>query len=163
MDQRQLNSGLKGRTAKLTESNKQLVKFGLIGVLAVLTDLCMYWTFLNVLPEKAFGGWLGNEVLAKGMSFLCGLLVTYQFNKRWTWRKKDRSNKRLVKFMLTYGISLVLNVSINTGALKVLLGNEAFAGVPFKYFIAFVIATGVCATFTFLGQKFWIFRVKEAE
>ena len=159
MDQRQLNSVLKGRTAKLTESNKQLVKFGLIGVLAVLTDLCMYWVFLNVLPEKAFG-WVGNEVLAKGMSFLCGLLVTYQFNKRWTWRTKDRSNKRLVKFMLTYGISLVLNVVINTGALKVLLGNETFAGVPFKYFIAFVIATGVCATFTFLGQKFWIFRTK---
>ena len=123
----------------------------------------MYWVFLNVLPEKVFGGMVGNEVLAKGMSFLCGLLVTYQFNKRWTWRKKDRSNKRLVKFMLTYSISLVLNVLINTGALKVLLGNEAFAGVPFKYFVAFVIATGVCATFTFLGQKFWIFRVKEVE
>jgi len=158
VDNRQLNSGLKGRTAKLTESNKQLVKFGLIGVLAVLTDLCMYWTFLNVLPEKAFGGMVANEVLAKGMSFLCGLLVTYQFNKRWTWRKKDRNNRRLVKFMLTYGISLVLNVTINSGALKVLHGNEVFAPLPSKYLIAFVIATGVCATFTFLGQKFWIFR-----
>jgi hypothetical protein len=32
------------------------------------------------------------------------------------------------------------------------------AEVPFKYFIAFAGATGFCATFNFLGQKFWIFK-----
>ena len=148
-------------TVALSESQKQLVKFGLIGVLAVLTDLSTYWLFLNSLPEQLTVGSVRNEVVAKALSFLCGLLVTYQLNKRWTWRRKDRSNRRLVKFMLTYGISLVLNVTINTGMLELLHHQDPFTALPFKYFIAFVVATGVCASFTFVGQKFWIFREGE--
>ena len=142
----------------LSESRKQLTKFVLIGILAVLTDLAMYWVFLNTLPEQVLPGAMGNEVLAKTLSFLSGLMVTYHLNKRWTWRRKDRSSSRFVKFLLTYGVSLVLNVTLNAALLRLLLGHEQFAPLPNKYFIAFVGATGVCATFTFLGQKLWIFR-----
>jgi len=145
----------------LTGSQKQLVKFGLIGVVAVFTDLCMYWVFLNLLPENVISGSVRNEVVAKALSFVCGLMVTYHLNKRWTWRRKDRSNRRLVKFMTAYGISLLLNVAINTGALELLHHQEPFTALPFKYVIAFVLATGICASFTFVGQKFWIFRTKE--
>ena len=60
--------------------------------------------------------------------------------------------------MLTYGISLVLNVVINTGMLELLHRQPPFTNLPYKYFIAFAVATGLCASFTFLGQKFWIFR-----
>ncbi|MBK7384464.1 MAG: GtrA family protein [Flavobacteriales bacterium] len=142
----------------LSESRKQITKFVLIGMLAVLTDLAMYWVFLNNLPEQVLPGTLGNEVLAKALSFLCGLMVTYHLNKRWTWRRKDRSNRRFMKFLLTYGVSLVLNVSLNAGLLHLLYGYESLAFLPNKYFIAFAGATGVCATLTFLGQKLWIFR-----
>lgn len=146
------------RPKEFTETNKQLTKFAFIGGLAVLTDLCAYWVFLNVLPEGALPGGLGNEPLAKTLSFLCGLMVTYHLNKRWTWRKKDHSNKRFAKFMFAYGISLVLNVGINSGLLHVLHGESLFAALPYKYFIAFAGATGFCAAFNFLGQKFWIFN-----
>lgn len=144
------------------EGNKQIVKFGFIGVLAVLTDLAAYWVFLQVLPDMNVVGAFGNEALAKTLSFLCGLMVTYHLNKRWTWRRKDRSDRRLVKFMLTYGFSLVMNVSINTGLLHLLHTKEWLASVPNKYFVAFAGATGFCSVFNFLMQKFWVFRVKGA-
>jgi putative flippase GtrA len=146
------------RPKEFTETNKQLTKFAFIGGLAVLTDLAMYWVFLHSLPENILPGTLGNEALSKTLSFLCGLMVTYQLNKRWTWRRRDRSNRRLVKFMLTYGVSLVLNVAINSGLLQLLHKQDLFAGLPYKYLIAFVGATGFCAAFNFLGQKFWIFK-----
>lgn len=146
------------RPKHFSETNKQLTKFAFIGGLAVLTDLGAYWVFLNTLPENALPGALGNEALAKTLSFLCGLMVTYHLNKRWTWRRRDRSNLRFAKFMLTYGVSLLLNVGINSGLLQVLHAREVFADVPYKYLIAFVGATGFCATFNFLGQKFWIFK-----
>ncbi|MCW5899844.1 MAG: GtrA family protein [Flavobacteriales bacterium] len=145
----------------LPESNKQLVKFGFIGVLAVLTDLSAYWVFLNTLPENAMPGALGNEALAKTMSFLCGLMVTYHLNKRWTWRRRDRNDRRLVKFMLTYGFSLLLNVGINSGLLHALHNWDLLAEVPNKYLVAFIGATGFCSAFNFMGQKFWIFRSRE--
>jgi putative flippase GtrA len=158
VDDRPLSTFGETLTGRLTETNKQLVKFVFIGGFAVLTDLAFYYLFLNILPERAFGGWVENEALAKSLSFLCGLSVTYQFNKRWTWRRKDRSNRRLVKFLMLYGVSLVLNVSLNTFFLYELHENALLEAVPFKYFVAFVGATGICAASTFVGQKFWIFR-----
>lgn len=143
----------------LSENKKQLTKFILIGMLAVLTDLACYTALLQVITKNVFGV-LDNEAICKTLSFLCGLSVTYYLNKRWTWRRKDRSNRRLVKFMLTYGISLVLNVSINSLLLWVLHTQSSFAAVPNKYFIAFIGATGFCSAFNFIGQKFWIFKNK---
>lgn len=142
----------------LTENKKQLTKFVLIGVLAVLTDLVCYYLLLNLIPADAAWLPLDNEAVCKTLSFLCGLSVTYWFNKRWTWRRKDRNNRRLVKFLLTYGVSLVLNVGINSALLHLLHTQSSLAGVPNKYFVAFVGATGFCSVMNFLGQKFWIFR-----
>lgn len=35
--------------------------------------------------------------------------------------------------------------------------------LPFKYLIAFVGATGMSAVVIFVGQKFWVFRVRGME
>lgn len=143
---------------RLTETKKQLTKFIFIGGLAVLTDLACYYAFLQALPDALFPAPLNNEAVAKTLSFLCGLSVTYQLNKRWTWRRKDRSNRRLVKFLGLYGVSLVLNVSMNGLFLWVLHQHDTWSWVPRKYLMAFVGATGICAVFNFVGQKFWIFK-----
>ena len=159
MAERQLSAGLRALIER--ESNKQLIKFVFIGGFAVLTDLACYYLFLQLFPEGAGFGWLQNEMIAKSLSFLCGLSVTYQFNKRWTWRRKDKNNRRLLNFMLLYGVSLLLNVGLNSYFLTTLHARPMFAEVPNKYLVAFVGATGICAAFTFVGQKFWIFRSPE--
>jgi putative flippase GtrA len=151
------------RAKALSENKKQLTKFVLIGGLAVLTDLACYYIFLNLFPADAFGETLDNEAVSKSLSFLCGLSVTYWFNKRWTWRRKDRDTGRLMRFLLIYGISLLLNVGINSGLLHLLHTQAWLAEVPFKYFFAFAGATGSCSVFNFVGQKFWIFRPGEEE
>ncbi|MBX2978516.1 MAG: GtrA family protein [Flavobacteriales bacterium] len=144
----------------MPETNKQVSKFAFIGGLAVLTDLSCYGLLLNTLPPDVLPGELGNEALAKTLSFLCGLLVTYYFNKRWTWRQTDRDTKRLMRFMATYGVSLLLNVGMNSALLKVLHGVDLLAFVPHKYLVAFAGATGFCAAFNFVAQKYWVFKTK---
>lgn len=151
------------RAKALSENKKQLTKFVLIGGLAVLTDLACYYVFLNSLPPHAFPPPVSNEAVSKTLSFLCGLSVTYWFNKRWTWRRKDRDNRRLVKFLMTYGVSLLLNVGINSGLLYLLHTQPVFADVPYKYLIAFVGATGFCSAFNFVMQKFWVFKLGDEE
>lgn len=151
------------RAKALSENKKQLTKFVLIGGLAVLTDLAFYYVFLNLIPADSFTPPLTNEAVSKCLSFLCGLSVTYWFNKSWTWRQKDRDNARLMRFLLVYGISLALNVGINSGLLDLLHSQAVLARVPYKYFVAFAGATGACSAFNFLGQKFWIFRPGEVD
>jgi len=144
----------------LPELNKQLIKFTLIGILAVLTDLLFYFIFLQIIPEKVLS-FLSTEALSKGLSFICGIFVTYNLNKYWTWRQRDRSHTRLIKFSSLYSASLLLNVTVNSVTLYALHNFENLAFLPKKYLIAFVAATGSSAMFNFVGQKFWVFKPGE--
>lgn len=154
----------------LPDIQKQLVKFFIIGVLATLVDLMIYYILLQLIPVFELDFDLvgeqfnpNNKDLSKSMSFVIGSLVTYNLNKFWTWKQKDRSNKRFVKFYTLYGVSLMINVFMNKLALYILHENELFMELPYKFLIAFVFATGVSAVFNFAGQKLWVFSVKEEE
>lgn len=138
---------------------KQLIKFTLIGILAVIVDLIFYYILLNALPEKLFST-LSNEAFSKGLSFICGMTVTYVLNKFWTWKKNNRSRKRIAKFSFLYGLSLLINVGVNTVLLFTLYEFKLLIDLPNKYLIAFIGATGVSACVNFIGQKFWVFNSK---
>jgi putative flippase GtrA len=140
----------------ISDLKKQLIKFTLIGFSAVLVDLSCYYLFLQILPEKPLG--IANEALAKAISFVCGMAVTYSFNKYWTWKETNRSRLRLIKFSALYGTSLVFNVGVNSLLIFLLYRYSFFAAIPYKYFIAFAGATGFSSLINFTGQKFWVFR-----
>lgn len=146
---------------EISPLKKQLVKFTLIGLLAVSVDLLCYFILLNTLPEKLFQA-VGNEALSKSISFMCGMTVTYFLNKFWTWKKKDRSHKRMVKFVILYGVALLINVGTNSALLYILHQYRNFVDLPFKYLIAFVGASGLSASFSFMGQKFWVFKTSNS-
>ena len=145
---------------EITPLKKQLVKFTLIGLLAVSVDLLCYFILLNIFPEKMFQA-IGNEAVSKSISFVCGMTVTYFLNKFWTWKKKDRSHKRMVKFVLLYGIALLINVGTNSALLYILHQYKNFVDLPFKYLIAFIGASGLSASVSFMGQKFWVFKTSD--
>lgn len=136
---------------------KQLIKFILIGILAVVVDLICYYFLLRLLPEKAFSE-ISNEAFAKTISFLCGLNVTYIFNKSWTWKHNNKSSKRFGKFIILYSFSLLINVFMNSFFLRILQKNVSFTAIPYKYFVAFLGATLLSASFNFIGQKVWVFK-----
>lgn len=139
-----------------SQLEKQVIKFTLVGIAAVLTDLGCYYVLLNVFPERIFTV-IDNEALAKGISFVCGIFVTYNFNKLWTWGTKGRNHKRFVKFILLYGCSLAVNVAVNSSMLYLLHKYRGIIDLPHKYLIAFIGATGVSAVLNFIGQKYWVF------
>jgi len=141
----------------ISELKKQIIKFGLIGFLAVFVDMGIYYLLLNSFPESMKDA-AYPEVIAKSLSFMCGTFVTYNLNKMWTWRKRDKSNSRFAKFMLLYGASMLVNVAINSLLLFVLHEYQHIFDLPNKYFIAFVGATGTSAMLNFAGQKIWVFR-----
>jgi putative flippase GtrA len=161
---------MKYNLKKLPESNKQAIKFVIIGLLAVLTDILCYFIVLNLLPEKVFT--LDNEIIAKAISFLFGFTVTYTLNNRWTWRKNDHKKSRILKSLILYSFSLGLNVSLNSLFLFLLrdkgfidyfpfnLSSELFLLIGIEvgaHLYAIVLTTGLTAIFNFLGQKFWVF------
>jgi putative flippase GtrA len=148
------------KASELPDLHKQLIKFTLIGIFAVLVDLVFYYTFLNTLPQKS-SLLVNNEDISKTLSFVCGALVTYNLNKFWTWKQKNRSNTRFIKFFSLYLVSLIINVGVNKGSLIALTSLSFLEPIPFKYFFAFLAATGFSAIFNFAGQKMWVFSEKK--
>jgi putative flippase GtrA len=155
------------RATNLPDIQKQLIKFFVIGVFASLVDLLFYYIMLQFIPvfevDLNFVGTVfhpDNKDLSKTISFILGSLVTYNLNKYWTWKQKDRSHKRFVKFYTLYAFSLIINVFANKLALFILTENASFEWVPMKFLVAFVFATGTSAVFNFVGQKLWVFSSK---
>lgn len=121
-----------------TTLKKQLFKFAIAGVIAVLTDLIVYYVLI---------GSYGHS-FSKGVSFLIGTFVSFVINKFWTFNKDDEVKKDLFKFLTLYGGSLCANIVVNS---QVLIYSSSVI-------VAFVFATGMSMTINFIGQKWWVFK-----
>jgi putative flippase GtrA len=144
---------------------KQITKFFIIGVSAVLVDLVIYY-FLSDLMSV-------NTDISKACGFMVGTVYTYYLNKRWTWRHTEKSNKGMVvTFGMVYAVSFVFNILINKYGLLWLPDKNVFLEMTIdtnKYtlfafkggkFLAFFFATATSAVINFLGQKFLVFNKK---
>lgn len=143
---------------------KQLAKFGIIGVTAVCIDLVVYYCLLYAFNDE-------NTTIAKIGGFIAGTIFTYMLNKLWTWNERGRSTARFMKFLGLYAVSMVINVGVNEGMLflipdyDVALNLIDEAGmIPFMFsfkldrLVAFGAAVVLTSAFTFIGQKFWVFK-----
>jgi putative flippase GtrA len=141
---------------------KHVSKFFIIGVLAVMIDFTVYYllsVFLSVDISKVLG-------------FISGSAFTYYFNKIWTWRHKEKTNRNmLIRFGVIYGVSLICNVLINKYMLALIPDyyfsatisdtqhvTHTIAAFKTDKMIAFFIATLFSAVFNFTGQKYWVFK-----
>lgn len=118
---------------------KELIRFLLGGGSAVVVDFTTYQILL------ASGIALGP---AKALSFLFGSFVGFLINKLWTFESKGFSQKEIIRYVLLYSGTAVINSAINK--LTLLLISVSAAG--------FLCATGVSTVLNFLGQKYFVFH-----
>jgi putative flippase GtrA len=144
---------------------KQITKFFIIGVSAVLVDFIIYYLLSDLLSVQLD--------VSKAVGFMVGTVYTYFLNKMWTWRHTEKSNKGMViKFGLVYAVSFVFNILINKYGLVLIdefdvslncnfvKTNELTTLFSIKghKFLAFFLATLVSAVINFIGQKFLVFK-----
>jgi putative flippase GtrA len=122
----------------MSKIKKELLRFLVAGFSAVGTDILIYYILLNFLTPN----------ISKGISFIGGTIVAYFINKYWTFEKKGKSYREIIKFATLYSITLGLNI----------LTNELVMNSIKIVLIAFIIATVVSTVVNFIGQKWWVFR-----
>lgn len=88
--------------------------------------------------------------VAKGLSYLCGMLFGFWGNKLWTFESKERSATEPLLYVLIYATTLGINIGINRLVLSL-------AGDKFRL-VGFVLATGTTTVANFIGMKFLAFR-----
>lgn len=145
------------------QASKQLTKFVISGILAVAVDFTAYFALSQFLDPS----------FSKAISFCSGMVVTYNMNKFWTWKQPEKNNKRLLLFSLLYAVALLVNVGTNNLMLSTLPNytfsfllnsdtNEIVQSIVIGVdkLIAFLIATVASVAITYVGQKYWLFKVK---
>lgn len=124
-----------------TKLKKQIKMFLVAGFSAVATDMSVYYLLFTFLDHSS----------AKAISFISGTVVAYILNKYLTFEQKRKSYSEMLRFGILYVTTLGVNVAVNKVSLILLSG---------WIFIAFLLATGTSTVLNFLGQKFWVFKVK---
>ncbi len=121
----------------------QFIKFNLVGVINTLVDFLVFTLLTAALHV--------NYLPAKVVSYSCGLINSYAFNSRWTFRAENRrTKKQKALFVLVNLVALCVSL----GAMWVLknkLGVESD-------FLCNVVATPLSLVVNFVGNKLIVFR-----
>jgi len=75
---------------------KQAVKFGVVGIANTLLTLVIIWVM-----TKHFGC---VELLANFVGYIIGLINSYIWNRKWTFRSKSDWKKSAIRFLIVFGI-----------------------------------------------------------
>lgn len=127
---------------------REISIFLVVGTLTVLIDLALYRGLLA----------LGTPLsVAKAAGFIIGTVFAYLANRFWTFGNRGAQSNEIERFILVYGISLIVNVGINTAALALLPAEPEFIH------LAFLLATGASACTNFAGMKLFVFASGDRE
>ncbi|MFR3906992.1 MAG: GtrA family protein, partial [Christensenellales bacterium] len=90
------------RKKELKDGIVQLVKYNIVGVINTLVDFLVY-QLLTYLGMK--------YAIAQCISYSCGILNSYFFNSRWTFKRDSgRSKKEFIYFVAVNLVSMGLSV-----------------------------------------------------
>ena len=130
------------------EPLKQFIKFNVVGILNTAIDLLVFALFNSVF---GFG-----DVLSKTVSYSCGVLNSYLWNSRWTFKQEQKRTKR--EFLLFVLVNLV-----SYGAsLAILYACRTWFGIE-NGTVRNLIATPVSVVINFIGNKLFVFPKRETK
>ncbi len=89
---------------------RQVLRFGIVGVLGAVVDFSVYLLALHL--------GLGTYV-ARTLSFVCGTATAYVLNRRWAFRVEGGA-RRVVGFSILYSTTFLVIIGVNAAALAVL-------------------------------------------
>jgi putative flippase GtrA len=117
---------------------RRILRFAVVGTLSVAIDFTGYWLLNGTFSPH----------VAKGISFLLGMIVGFVGNKFWTFESQQRSASEPAIYFLLYAITLLVNIAINAVLLDFTTGKV----------FAFLAATGTTTILNYLGLRLLAFR-----
>lgn len=156
---------------KKGKSLLQLIKFALVGASNTLVDMIVN-TGLSFLLRLFFAGdWI--YYLAKTVGYACGILNSYFFNSRWTFREERRRDRRekisfvavnLIVLGISYGLIALFKDVFHWGEWWMGLGlPEGLTKVVGGELFCSLLATCICIPVNFILNKLFVFKGKKEE
>lgn len=122
------------------QTHGQFLRFATVGVISNVL------LFLAYLALTKLG--MGHKV-AMSILYLIGIMQTFVFNKRWSFKYQGTVSTALIRYWIVYASGYFLNLFV----LMILVDQLGF---PHQLVQGVMIL--VLAILIFLAQKFWVFR-----
>lgn len=119
----------------------QFVKFGLVGVSNTLITAGVIALLLKV--------FLLSDLQANLVGYAAGLVNSFVWNRRWTFRSKSKIKDTVLKFMLIFVVSYV----VQWGVVSLLLRISNV-----EPYVCHLLGMVVYTVFNFLLNKFYTFK-----
>ena len=120
---------------------KQFLKFISVGLFSTLINYLVFYTLFALFNV--------NYLVASGTGYIVGVYSGFALNKGWTFGVVSNSNYLLVKYFITYIISLIMGLIL----LRFLV---VYLGIIVEGANVIVIGFTTCSNF--IGIKFWVFE-----
>lgn len=118
----------------------QIIRYGIVGLVSNAIGYLLYIIFT----------WIGfGPKLAMTLLYCIGVIQTFVFNKRWSFRFLGAATPALVRYASMYAIGYGVNFLT-----MLLLVDQV--GFPHQLVMAGLVF--FMAIFFFVGQKYWVFR-----
>ncbi len=158
--------------AKRSEGKKSLVqfiKFALVGASNSAVDYVVSFIVTKLLRLITAGGWV--KYAAKIIGYACGVLNSYIWNSRWTFREERKQDKReiisfiavnLTVLLVSLGLIFLFNNVFNIDDwwnassfpqwLKSIIDGELFCTL---------LSTVICIPLNFILNKLFVFKAED--
>jgi putative flippase GtrA len=120
---------------------REPIRFLLAGAVVNATDYGVYLLLIHFLSFSA----------SKAISFTCAGIAGYGINKYWTFKHGPASYAEVGRYVVINFLALGVNVLTNQIILAVRPGSVLFA---------LIAASAAAGVLTFIGFKWWVFRVQ---
>jgi putative flippase GtrA len=120
---------------------KQAIKYGIVGAGNTLLSLCVIWVMMKVLGYSA--------VASNITGYAAGILNSFVWNKRWTFKSSDTWAGSAIRFGLVFGICYALQLG-----LLLYLDRHLSLDPYYNQVIAMIFYTAI----NFLMNKYFTFK-----
>lgn len=128
----------------------QFLKFAIVGVLNTITTIFVYVFLTRFIPF-----FLTKLIIAEILSYGAGMIVSFKFNRRWTFREYWKTDyKEVLRFLSTTLSALVANVFVFYILVNILKINDI---------LSVIISALFTIAWNFLLSKYWVFKKKNLE
>lgn len=127
------------------------LKFILVGIVNTLVGTGVMFLLYNVFHT---GYWI-----ASASNYIVGSVVSYFLNKYFTFQNKEKSVRMVILFILNISICYLLAYGLAKPCAMALLSGVS-QGIQEN--VAMLIGTGLFIILNYFGQRFLVFKKKEA-
>jgi len=144
---------------------KQVVKYGLVGVLNTLLTAAVIWILLFILSDRSKESTSAFVMfIANFTGYLVGLINSFILNRNWTFKSKSSWKGSLLRFLVAFGICYCLQLGVVLWLNNIIESREwaiGFGNYTFTLtseYVCQLVGIVIYSVFNFLLNKYYTFN-----